>query len=139
MKSNDLIYRSDVLDLFGHGSSYTSEDAQRMIKELPSADGLEEKKNDSMTIDEVIDLLTETKEWCFSENYGLSKEWYLRYEKCVEKSIRSLKAWKEILYTIDRYIHLHSGYQTKQEEYGKHDGAKYCADVIREYLKEVKE
>jgi hypothetical protein len=38
MKSNDLIYRSDALDLFGHGSTYTSEEAQKMIKNLPSAE-----------------------------------------------------------------------------------------------------
>ena len=34
----DKVWRSDVIDLFGHGSTYTSEEAQKMIKELPSAD-----------------------------------------------------------------------------------------------------
>ena len=35
----DKVWRSDVLDLFGHGTMYTSKEAQRMIKDLPSADG----------------------------------------------------------------------------------------------------
>lgn len=34
-KAIGLVYRADVLDLFGHGTTYTSEDVQRMIKGLP--------------------------------------------------------------------------------------------------------
>ena len=33
-KNMDLILRSDVLDLFGHGTTYTSEEAQKMINNL---------------------------------------------------------------------------------------------------------
>ena len=31
-EKGDMIFKSDALDAFGHGSTYTSEDAQRIIK-----------------------------------------------------------------------------------------------------------
>ncbi len=46
---NDTISRNDALDLFGHGSIYTSDDAQRMIKNLPSAENSEYSKDMSQT------------------------------------------------------------------------------------------
>lgn len=33
----DCISRTDMLDAIGHGTTYTSEDLQRIVKELPSA------------------------------------------------------------------------------------------------------
>jgi hypothetical protein len=76
-----------------------------------------------MTIDEAIELLTEIKEWGFSENYGLSKEWYLRYEICVDMAIRSLEAWKEL--------------KNEREEWIKSDCSPYTPDVVKAYLKDI--
>ena len=36
--NEDKVWRSDAIDLFGHGSTYTSEEAQKMIKNLPSVE-----------------------------------------------------------------------------------------------------
>ena len=35
-KDEEFVSRSDALDAFGHGSVYTSEDAQRIVRGLPA-------------------------------------------------------------------------------------------------------
>ena len=35
-KDEEFVSRSDALDAFGHGSVYTSEDAQRIVRRLPA-------------------------------------------------------------------------------------------------------
>ena len=52
---SDLISRSDALDAFGHGTTYTSEEVQEILRGLPG-------KNIKKLVDELEEIFSDIRE-----------------------------------------------------------------------------